>query len=311
MSDSPKITGQNRIIAFDYIRVIALASILICHSLLEVISGCGVAYYFAFTFNYVFLLISAFLFGLGWEKNGREQYGRGFLTGRLVKLSRSYYPYLAFLFIFLYMTDGYISVRNVTTHVMYLAWFDKIKGFGHLWFMTMIVFCYFGLLAASRLPQISRDRLIVLYVVTMLIGLLADYIVSSKGLPGYVFPYLISYVIVFRHARVIIKAVRRVNVYLNIAQLVVVNAVGVYLFHNGLFFREPFLSYLVGMGCAFSMICAMMNFFSHLHSSRVIIWLSGISFEVYLVHEFFLGRMSVYSFIANPLVAFVVFVLFQ
>ncbi|MDE6370738.1 MAG: acyltransferase family protein [Duncaniella sp.] len=308
MSDSPIVKAQNRIIAIDYIRVIALTSILICHSLLEVISGCGIAYYFAFTFNYIFLLISAFLFGLGWEKNGREQYGGSFLTGRLVKLSRSYYPYLAFLFIFLYMTDGYVNVRNVATHVMYLAWFDKINGFGHLWFMTMIVFCYFGLLAASRLTHISRGKQSLIYIVMIVLGLVADYIVSSRGLPGYVFPYLMSYVIVFRHARVIIMAIRRVNVYLNITQLVVVNAIGLYMFHNDLFFREPFMSYLVGMACAASMLCAMINFFSHLQPSRAIVWLSGISFEVYLVHEFFLGRVSVYGFIANPIVAFVAFV---
>lgn len=39
------------------------------------------------------------------------------------------------------------------THTLYLPWFDKIDGFGHLWFMTMIVLCYISIWVLSNLSK--------------------------------------------------------------------------------------------------------------------------------------------------------------
>ncbi len=66
--------GNNRIIEFDYIRVISLMGILVCHSLLDSwypIEWLGRL--LGMTFNFLFLILSAFLFGTSWEKKGSEK----------------------------------------------------------------------------------------------------------------------------------------------------------------------------------------------------------------------------------------------
>lgn len=153
---------KSRIIEFDYIRVLAIAGILVCHSCFlfpNPVSDFG--RYLALTFNFLFLALSAFLFGLSWESKGHPAYGISFVWKRIVKLSRSYYPYLVALFLFLYFTEGYFSWRKVVTHVLYLPWFDKIDGFGHLWFLTMIVICYVGCWMITKVKfALSRKYLI-------------------------------------------------------------------------------------------------------------------------------------------------------
>lgn len=152
----------NRIPQFDYIRVISLFGILLCLSLFESANFGWVGRYFALTFNFLFLILSAFLFGLTWEKKGRPSYNKGFLTTRIAKLSKTYYPFLAILFLFLYLSQDYFSVRNIVSHTLYLSWVDKINGYGHLWFMTMIVVCYTGCYLVSKVrSKFTNDNMLI------------------------------------------------------------------------------------------------------------------------------------------------------
>ena len=151
----------NRIHQFDYIRAISLIGILLCHSLFESVDYGWLGRYFALTFNFLFLILSAFIFGLAWEKKGRPPYNKEFLTNRIVKLSKTYYPYLAILFLFLFFSQDYFSFRNTVSHILYLPWFDKIDGYEHLWFMTMIVICYLGCFLMTKISgrPLSRNPL--------------------------------------------------------------------------------------------------------------------------------------------------------
>lgn len=146
---------EKRIAEFDFIRVVSLTCILLCHSCFIISSVTEpLGRYLGSTFNFLFLVLSAFLIGGAWNKKGRPAYSFKFLTKRLGKLTRSYYPYLATLFVFLYISQDYFSVRNILTHILYLPWFDKIDGFGHLWFLTMIVVCYIGCWTVTRFSGI-------------------------------------------------------------------------------------------------------------------------------------------------------------
>lgn len=297
---------KNRIIEFDYIRIISLIGILLCHSLLGSFEYTWVGRYLGLTFNFLFLILSAFLLGLSWENKGKPKYRFEFLSKRIVRLSKSYYPYLAILFLFLYIAQDYHSMRNIISHILYLPWFDKIDGFGHLWFMTMIVLCYAGCFCISRinlnLNTLNRLNMSILIFVG---GGYLDYLTTEHNLPGYIFPYLIGYVLIFYNAKPIIIMVRKIRLVINIIQFMVVNGMGIILFHNRLFDLNPFISYLIGIVCATSLFCVLFNICSKFPYSRMIIWLSGISFEVYLVHEFFLGKYSIYNLQLNPFWGFI------
>lgn len=133
---------RERIISFDIIRVIAIIGILICHSCNKFPEYDWFAFFCACTFNFLFLILSALLMGFSWWKSRRLPYKKGFLFKRFVRLSSSYYPFLLILFLLLYFKDGTIDYHHIISHFLYLPWFDKILGFHHLWYMTLIVICY-------------------------------------------------------------------------------------------------------------------------------------------------------------------------
>lgn len=124
---------------------------------------------------------------------------------------------MSFFLYFCIFSQGYFSIVKIITHVLYLPWFDKIIGFGHLWFMTMIAICYAGcyLVSQYNIDNISQR----LNLLNMIGGILLDYVITYYGLPsGYIFPYLIGYLLIFSHAEKIIGGVRRIPVILNIMQ---------------------------------------------------------------------------------------------
>ena len=300
-----------RIIEFDYIRIISLLAILLCHSCFDV-SGLPswLGRYLGLTFNFLFLVLSAFLLGQAWHHNGCQPYSRKFLTKRFGRLSKTYYPYLAVLFLFLYISRDYFSFIKIMTHTLYLPWFDKIEGFGHLWFITMIAICYAGCYVVSKL-YISRAVKCIGPFGMIGGGILLDYIATREGLPGYLFPYLAGYLLVFIHAEKIISHIRHIPLSLNIVQALAMNTIGIFMFSNGIFDSNSFVAYFIGIGCAVSIFVLMFNTFSSLPSLNPIVWLSDISFEMYLVHEFFLGRYSVYKMVDNPIYGFLLLLAFS
>lgn len=71
---------KNRVIEFDYVRVLSLLGILLCHSCFEPkFSIEWLGRYLGLTFNFLFLILSAFLLGMQWEKNGHQSYKKGFI----------------------------------------------------------------------------------------------------------------------------------------------------------------------------------------------------------------------------------------
>lgn len=161
---------QKRIIEFDYIRVLSLLGILLCHSCFEFGTNfTWLGRYLGLTFNFLFLILSAFLLGMTWRIKGSPRYSIGFITHKIGRLSKSYYPYLTVLFVFLYLSQDFFSWRKIITHLTYLPWFDKINGFGHLWFMSMIVICYVGCFLFSKLnAKIFKRNTLTIY--TLAIG---------------------------------------------------------------------------------------------------------------------------------------------
>ncbi|MCM1138937.1 MAG: acyltransferase [Muribaculum sp.] len=141
---------MNRIPSFDIIRVIAFTGILVCHSCGQFPQANWFGFYCACTFNFLFLMMSALLMGLSWNNAQRRTYGADFLKKRVKRLSFSYYPYLAILFVFLYIAGSLPSIHKIIAHILYLPWFAKLSGFYHLWYITLIVICYGGCTLFSR-----------------------------------------------------------------------------------------------------------------------------------------------------------------
>lgn len=118
---------RERIVAFDYLRALAITGILLCHFCHNYNSISFLGHYFGGVFVTLFIAMSGMLFGIVWNNNSRMEYDMSFLKQRFFKLSVTYYPFLILMFAFLYFVDDYhFNVKNVLSHVCYLAWFDKL-----------------------------------------------------------------------------------------------------------------------------------------------------------------------------------------
>ncbi len=118
------------------------------------------------------------------------------------------------------------------------------------------------------------------------------------------FPYLVGYLFVFTYSNRILEVISKCSISALLAQFLVINTIVIWSFYNSLYEKSPFISYLIGMISASSIFCTFYVLFKNTSRIKFIEWLSGISFEIYLVHEFFLGRFSIYRLVDNALLGF-------
>ena len=91
---------RERIVAFDYLRALAITGILLCHFCHNYNSISFLGHYFGGVFVTLFIAMSGMLFGIVWPNNSR--------------LSVTYYPFLILMFAFLYFVDDYhFNVKNL------------------------------------------------------------------------------------------------------------------------------------------------------------------------------------------------------
>lgn len=126
---------QSESFAISYLRVLALVSILSCHFLQALenewawILNIGVQ---------VFFFISGYLYGHKVVTNWIL-----FFKGRLLKV---YFPFIfvsSFFILAYIIADVKVSKTSVLSYILNTQMFiGRIKGLGHLWFVTAIAICY-------------------------------------------------------------------------------------------------------------------------------------------------------------------------
>lgn len=286
---------MKRLISFDYIRAISIIGIVLCHCCYGLSGLAFVGSFLGTTFNVVFLTLSAFLLGLSWEKRGKKAYGLSFLTHRISKLAYSYYPFLLVMFAFLAFTGFHVTIKDWLMHFLFLPWFDKLPGFGHLWFITMIVICYLGVFFVSRFQIVNKCKM-----GGVILAVLSQCVLGRFGLPNYMFLYLFLYVMVFLNAKQILEYVGK----LRISTIAIVGGLliaGVlYLFYANM--MNKYTSVWGGMISAISFFMMSYLIFKNANENKVIGFISSISFEIYLVHHVFcFGQFSLFKVVENPI----------
>lgn len=134
---------MDRITALDYIRSISILGILFCHSCFMWQDLDWLGRYLGQMFNFIFLILSAFLMGFKWEKDNYHALPLSYVTKRIKRLSSTYYPYLLIMFVIVAIKGGiFIPWHKIAAHILFMQWFDSLEPYGHLWYLTMIVICY-------------------------------------------------------------------------------------------------------------------------------------------------------------------------
>lgn len=288
---------MNRYLSLDYIRVFGVMGIVLCHCCFGIDGMFFLGKFLGGTFNVVFLTLSAFLLGLSWEKNGNKPYKVNFLLHRISKLLYSYYPFLIVMFAFMAIVGQTFSIKDIIMHVCLLPWFDKLTGFGHLWFITMILICYIGIFLASK-ASLTRTRIC---IVLMIVGsILTQIVLGLIGQPNYIFIYLFLYIGVWANAKIILELAKGIQLIpigmITLLAFVVVIALSFY----GML--DKYTSVWSGVLCAILFFLLANRVFQNAEPNRVINFISMISFEIYLVHHVLcFGKYSLFNYIDNPL----------
>lgn len=292
---------ESRLLSFDLLRCISIIGILLCHSCNKFPTGDWFGFFCACTFNFLFVIMSAFLLGLAWEKCGRQPYGKDFLLKRILKLCVVYYPFLIILFLLLYIKFSTVESHKIVTHFLYLPWFDKIGGFHHLWFMSLIVICYLSCALFSNLPGMNRKIII---GIGGLFTIFVTFMCMKLGLPSYLAPYVYLYIIVFNYSSRLLRIIKGFKPSVISITLIPLLILCILYFKTLNSDSLKLLPYIIGIISASSIFIIIYRLFNFKSLYSPILLISTISFEIYLVHMFFLNYVNVYSMIDNIFLAF-------
>ena len=184
-------------------------------------------------------------------------------------------------------------------HLLFLPWFDKLPGFGHLWFITMITICYIGIFAIARLPQsiVKKMQIGVLLPITIV----SQIVIGKLGLPNYILIYLLLYIYVFINAKKILNLIDRILLRSSIYWGAGILTVIILLYYIKI--PNEYTTVWCGLISAFAVFTIFAKLFKNTKRNAIVEFISTISFELYLVHIVFcLGKYSLYHIIPNPIV---------
>ncbi len=213
------------------------------------------------------------------------------------------------MFLFVSFVDGYtLSTKDIVSHLLFLPWFDKLPGFEHLWFMTMIAICYVGIYILSKLKHIDVGWKS--YVVTTVIVCAIHALLQKKGLPGQIILYLWLFVLCFYHSTDIKSwCERRESTIMRIIYVIIIMAIAA-LFCLGLYDKYRLLAEWFGVLAAVLTAIIILSTCRNTKSNQIITFVAGNSFELYLVHHVIaFGRWSITAYLGNPILGFAVYIL--
>ena len=293
---------KNRDYSYDWLRAFSAVMIVFCH----VCQGFGISaalgFYLGGTYVSVFLLLSAYLLGLRHCESIKDG-PVSFLKSRLLRLVPTYYVFLtlAFLLIAFLIGAWYLTPRQVLGHYLFLNWFvpstrvdiAPLPQLGHLWFMSCIVMSYVLIALMAFLPVFSKRgiRFWTCYLFVMLAAgcgmcwLSRFFIYPSVVLA--LFPPM------FYCGRRLVAAVQRLGRVCLICLLLLTNLGSIVAYQFGMRDFSPVAVLLsITVNAVLWIACAPLVF----SRNRLPAWvgfISGISFEIYLVHHAFcLGHYS-------------------
>lgn len=303
---------------YDYLRAFSAIMIVICH----ICQGYGISlelgYYLGGTYVDVFLLLSAYLLGIS-SRDKICSHPLQFLKKRTQRLIPTYYMFLTLSFIIIFIFIGYdaLSIKQVFGHYLFLNWFwnssqvysSPLPQLGHLWFMSCIMFSYILMLVISqilrKMPTLNiRKNWIIFFGVVAMLATIATLKVRFMVYP---FTVLLAFTLLFFRGREIMSRIRRINSVTLIVLLVIGNICGILYYLLG-GYGYPVAIFWINLVNACLWIATAPIIFSTTRISRSILFISTISFEIYLIHHpFCLGEYSLKHYMPVWLASICVF----
>lgn len=303
--------------SYDWLRAFSAVMIVLCH----ICQGFGISstlgYYLGGTYVSVFLILSAYLLG----ERYRERIAfspLGFLKARMNRLIPTYYTFLTITFILIELGIGeHLTMHQMTGHYLFLNWFvpstriwlSPLPQLGHLWFMSCIVLTYMTVTAFSLIPGHAghKERFwLWLTLGTVLAGTILCFCSRWFVYPSVV---MVLYPLVFFKGHEMVSYTQKVSRPLMFVALLLCNLGAILGFRFGLYDYPPLVFWTIGINAVLWIVSAPVVF-NRRRIPNPVVFVSAISFEIYLVHHpFCLGCYSLAKYMPVWLAVIVVFAL--
>lgn len=271
---------------------------------------------FAYSFMLpLFVLISGYLFSYQlYEKNRIKSFKELFLN----KVRRLLLPcyIFGFLYLIIIIQPCIVDIKTCFQNIL-----DLLSGVGHLWFLTMLFWCFIAVYAMIKVGIPHRTMLLVSFII---------YFVGPKSLPlglGYTCWYLVYFVLgmTFRRQQVFLRETIDnykvlvtilflcsfvfINFIMNNFDIIIGDIKYSNMIHY-LLFKAGTLVY-GSLGCLISFLIAFKIVNNKISLPSSIIRLDIISFGVYIYHQFILKTLyytTSFPKINTPLLPWIAFV---
>lgn len=294
--------GEHKRLNFaSWLRVFGVFLILLCHFTQE--SSSALLNMSAQFFNvgtHVFLLLSGFLFGIQGKPSGSP------VQWYKKRLKRIYFPYemmVCVLLVIHLLTNQNIEVAQWVLQFLGFQGWNGVLGAGHTWFVTSILICY--LLTPLIAFAVDRGRGAVNLTVIAVISLLLPIVltipifidVSLLLMP--LSSYIVGYILGRQFDKIKIGKKTAVLSVGAMIVAVVVRLAGRQFFDGTVLYTNIIVTY-TQIVIALSILLIFAVVFKNQTPLRAILFLDGISFEIYLWHYMFtVGPIRLFGMTGN------------
>ena len=282
--------------AIEFLRFVAMSMIMACHIVLSY----GSNYYAVLNMGVqIFFILSAFLYA-------QKEIGTP-LTWFKKRIFKLYPPFLFFIafalpFLFIFHPELF-SIKKIIFYLLNCQWFlggEQYDELDHLWFLTTIFICY---LITPLLQKISDSKYGKYSSVVVGALMVANYHITNGKLDWF-FLYAFSYFL-FRSKKTVD--------WLVIAILLVLLSIPLIQINWAHILSVDWVRLSAFDICSLLIVILSLRIFAYFRFDgcpQVVKWISNYSFEIYIVHNFFIHGTFSCSYLTDSVLLNVCIILF-
>lgn len=226
---------------------------------------------------------------------------------RLVRLAASLWPFLLVVIGLYYLVGFEVPPAKIALNFSGLCWFGKIDGIGHLWFVTMIIICYIAFVAIANYLSLSKRASAggKMWWLLLFVFIVLEQMTDMVHQPGYLFLVLFYSCFLFCNADKFMHWYGNIKGWSFWIIAIIVNVLGITISYIGLdFMGGELINRWISAASGFTWLVLLLNVGDKIKVGKWMLFISGISYEIYLVHHpLCQGPVSLHHITENPLVA--------
>lgn len=217
-----------------------------------------------------------------------------FLKRRIARLLPELWIFLTLYIIFQLINGVELSPRSVILNYFMLGWFSKLPYIGHLWFVTMIVACYFMFAVLEKCK--NKPRTVLILALVCIAGQIA---LEIKRLPDYFCLVMFMCAVIFMYARLIVEYLqsKKMNWLLPIS--VIANLLYYWSIDEELLVIGHLPYYYGACISGLTTIVLLYFLFCKIKVGKIMALIAAYSFQIYFVHHPFARNIALFNDYSN------------